>query len=155
MDGKIETRQVLIDKDIVWPNALTIDYQKANLWWADAKLAKIERCNLDGTNRRIVMQRNVGAPFSIAVSARHVYWTNWENKRIERIEKDTWNKNHIQSRSFSKHPLAVTLIDGRKHEAGMYPEFIAYRIYILLFSLAILDVCHSFLYLLRLQNIRY
>ena len=120
MDGMPETRRVLIDQEIIWPNALTIDYEKANLWWADAKLGKIERCNLDGTNRRVVTERvSVGAPFSIAVSTQYVYWTNWENSKVERIEKDSWNKNQIQSRRFSKHPLAITLIDGKKHKAGM------------------------------------
>ena len=118
MDGKPETRTVLIDQEIAWPNALAIDYHKSNLWWADAKLGKIERCNLDGTNRRVVTERNVGAPFSIAVSSRYVYWSNWDNARVERIEKDSWNKNQIQSQSFSKYPLAITLIDGKKHEAG-------------------------------------
>ncbi len=119
MDGKPETRRVIIDGEIVWPNALSIDYQKAVLWWADAKLAKIERCNLDGTNRRVLTERNVGAPFSIAVSSQYVYWTNWNNGRIERIAKDSWNKNQIQSHSFSHYPFAITLIDGKKHEAGM------------------------------------
>ena len=119
MDGKSETRSVLIDKNIEWPNALAIDYRKGTLWWADAKLGKIERCNLYGTNRRIVTEQNVGSPFSIAVSPQYVYWTNWDNGRIERIEKESWNKNQIQSGSYSSYPLGIALIDGGKHEAGM------------------------------------
>ena len=126
MDGKPETRSVLIKDDITWPNALTIDYQKSNLWWADAKLGKIERCNLDGTNRRVIAERAVGSPFSIVVTSRYVYWTNWDNARLERIEKDSWNKNQIQSQSFSKHPLAITLIDGQKHQAGTRHVYINY-----------------------------
>ena len=120
MDGNAETRTVLVDQEIAWPNALAIDYQKSKLWWADAKLGKIERCNLDGTNRRVLTERNVGAPFSMAVSSQYVYWSNWDNAKIERIGKESWNKNQVQSRSFSKHPLAITLVDGKKHEAGMW-----------------------------------
>ena len=119
MDGKPETRRVIIDGRIVWPNALTIDYPNAILWWADAKLGKIEHCNLDGSNRRIFTERNVGAPFSIAVSSNYVYWSNWNNGRIERVDRDTWSSSRIQSHSFIHYPFAITLIDGKKHEAGV------------------------------------
>lgn len=120
MDGEPNTRMVLIDSEIVWPNALTIDYEKAKLWWADAKLGKIEVCALDGTNRQLVTERNVGSPYSIAVTARYVFWTNWDNNRIERIEQESWNKNQIQSRSFRSFPFTITVVDGKKHEAGVY-----------------------------------
>jgi hypothetical protein len=120
MDGKAETRRVLIDKEIVWPNALTIDYVQEILWWADAKLEKIERSNMDGTNRQVFIERNVGAPYSIAVSTNHVYWSNWNNGRIERVEKDSWGRSRVQSHSFSHYAFAITLIDGKKHQAGMH-----------------------------------
>ena len=43
MDGAVDTRAVLIDKDIFWPNGLTLDYQDSRLYWADAKLKSINR----------------------------------------------------------------------------------------------------------------
>ena len=44
-------REVIVDKDIRTPNALTIDFKARKLYWSDARLDKIERCELDGSNR--------------------------------------------------------------------------------------------------------
>lgn len=49
MDGT--NRAVIIDTEIYWPNALTLDYSQQKLYWADAKYNFIHRSNLDGTGR--------------------------------------------------------------------------------------------------------
>ena len=49
MDGT--NRAMVIDKDIYWPNGLTLDYSQQKLYWADAKYNFIHRSSLDGTNR--------------------------------------------------------------------------------------------------------
>ena len=41
----------VITTEIKTPNALTIDHRAAKLYWADARLDKIERCEFDGSNR--------------------------------------------------------------------------------------------------------
>ena len=33
-----------------WPNGLTVDFQTRKLYWADAKLDKIQRCSFDGNH---------------------------------------------------------------------------------------------------------
>lgn len=43
MDGKEETRTVLIKDNIRWPNGLTLDYDTSKIYWADAKLSRINR----------------------------------------------------------------------------------------------------------------
>jgi len=43
----------VIVKDILTPNGLTIDHLAKKLYWSDARLDKIERCNMDGTNRQV------------------------------------------------------------------------------------------------------
>lgn len=49
MDGT--NRSMIVDKDIYWPNGLTLDYDQQKLYWADAKHNFIHRCNLDGSSR--------------------------------------------------------------------------------------------------------
>lgn len=49
MDGT--NRSMIIDKEIYWPNGLTLDYSQQKLYWADAKHNFIHRCNLDGSSR--------------------------------------------------------------------------------------------------------
>ena len=46
----LESRDV-ITKDILTPNGLTIDHKARKLYWSDARLDKIERCDMDGLNR--------------------------------------------------------------------------------------------------------
>jgi len=49
MDGT--HRAIIIEKEIYWPNGLTLDYGEQKLYWADAKYNFIHRSNLDGTGR--------------------------------------------------------------------------------------------------------
>ena len=49
MDGT--NRSMIIDKEIYWPNGLTLDYSQQKLYWADAKHNFIHRANLDGSSR--------------------------------------------------------------------------------------------------------
>ena len=41
----------IITTDIRMPNALTLDHKAQKLYWADARLDKIERAEYDGSNR--------------------------------------------------------------------------------------------------------
>lgn len=126
MDGKPETRQTLIDREIIWPNALTIDYSSNTLWWADAKLKKIEQCDLNGSNRKVVLREDTGHPFSLAVSSRYIYWTNWDDNTLDRINKNSAFQYTKNTYSIKTRPLGIALVDGKKHEAGttIYKVFV-------------------------------
>lgn len=41
----------IITTQIRMPNGLAIDHKAQKLYWGDARLDKIERCNLDGSDR--------------------------------------------------------------------------------------------------------
>lgn len=43
--------QSIIKTNIKMPNAITLDFMAMKLYWSDARLDKIERCETDGTNR--------------------------------------------------------------------------------------------------------
>ena len=43
----------IIDSDIKTPNGLAIDHSAKKLYWSDARLDKIERCNFDGSGRKV------------------------------------------------------------------------------------------------------
>lgn len=49
------------------PNALTLDLSDKKMFWADARLDKIERCDYSGKNRVVLAQSASTHPFSIAV----------------------------------------------------------------------------------------
>lgn len=41
----------IITDNIVIPNGLALDYQAERIYWADANLDKIEKCDFDGLER--------------------------------------------------------------------------------------------------------
>lgn len=54
MDGT--NRKVLINRDIVLPNGLTVDIMEAKLYWCDAYEGRIEMANYDGSERVLLAQ---------------------------------------------------------------------------------------------------
>jgi len=63
MDGDLKTRKKIIDKNIVWPNGLTLDLIQRKLYWIDAKLRSLEVADLDGNNRKLITEAGKGRIF--------------------------------------------------------------------------------------------
>ena len=55
MDGLY--RLTIADTSLFWPNGLTIDYAASKIYWVDAKHHVIECANLDGTQRKTVINQ--------------------------------------------------------------------------------------------------
>lgn len=68
--------QSIITTDIRMPNAITIDHKMQKLFWSDARLDKIERCNFDGSQRAILLTESPQHPFDLAVYGDFIYWTD-------------------------------------------------------------------------------
>ena len=49
------SRKVFISKNVVWPNGLSIDWLKEQLYWTDAKTNKINAINIRGGPIRTVV----------------------------------------------------------------------------------------------------
>ena len=86
MDGK--NRKVLVNSDLGWPNALSIDFTANTIYWTDAKKKSIEACDLSGHNRRLVLNA-LSHPYGVTVLDGYLYWTDWETKSLQRADKNT------------------------------------------------------------------
>lgn len=99
------------------PNALTLDHKAQKLYWGDARLDKIERCEYDGSNRVVSISpvniergkipannKNIlnyyyyfqpvvkvipQHPFDLAVYGNYLYWTDWVLHAVLRVNKYT------------------------------------------------------------------
>jgi len=92
MDGK--RRETLIETDVVWPNGLAQDYLTNSLFWADARLNKIERIDLS-TRKRTVLRKEIESnPFSVSVFENRIYWSDWSGNDIKTCDKNTGNNTH-------------------------------------------------------------
>ena len=43
MDGREESRSIIIGEDISWPTGLALDYEMSRIFWVDVKLKSIFR----------------------------------------------------------------------------------------------------------------
>lgn len=105
-------REDIITKDIVLPNALTIDLNDKKLFWADARLDKIERCDYDGKNRVILAQAALKHPFSIAVFEDFIFWSDWTQHAIIRANKYSGN-DVVFLRKEIEHPMGVLVAQNQ------------------------------------------
>ena len=82
MDGNRESRKILVDTELEWPNGLTLDYEKKLLYWIEAKLQYIGVVDWDGNQRKTLLQnpRFLQIPFAISVYKSELYWTDWKTK---------------------------------------------------------------------------
>ena len=78
MDGS--ARRAIVTGNLGWPNGLTIDQTTNRLFWADAKLDKIEVSDLNGENRKLILSSVADIHlYGLAVYRTMLYWTDWNN----------------------------------------------------------------------------
>ena len=80
MDGT--ERAIIHNTSLSTPYGLTIDYDTQTLYWTDYNLNKIEKSNVDGSNRTVVTTLLVDDPYSITFYNESVYWTDFRHNRI-------------------------------------------------------------------------
>lgn len=81
-------KKAIVDKDLSQPSGLAIDYDERKLYWTDAVREKIERANLDGSNRENLISATI-YPFAISVFRNYIYWTDLQLRGVYRAEKHT------------------------------------------------------------------
>uniref|UniRef100_A0A8D8XPZ3 Low-density lipoprotein receptor-related protein 2 n=1 Tax=Cacopsylla melanoneura TaxID=428564 RepID=A0A8D8XPZ3_9HEMI len=81
-------KKVIIEKDLSQPSGLAIDFDEEMLYWTDAVREKIERSDLAGNNREVLISATI-YPFAITVHRNYIYWTDLQLRGVYRAEKHT------------------------------------------------------------------
>ncbi|XP_076114053.1 low-density lipoprotein receptor-related protein 4-like [Mytilus galloprovincialis] len=124
-------RQILIDSEIQWPNGLALDLADRKLYWGDAKKQRIERANLDGSNREVVISTDIPHLFGLSLLGNHIYWSDWKDTSLNRCDKRT-GKNKVtilkhHSRNLGMFmdvkAIKVKLIKGDRNKYCGFDEF--------------------------------
>lgn len=104
MDGNNQTS--FVNKDVYWPISLTLDFFTRRLYWADVFNDKIERIDLDGSNREVI-KRSTPFPYGIAIYNDLLFWT--ENDAMEVLVKSYNLVNKSQETLGHENPPLLTL----------------------------------------------
>lgn len=81
-------KKVIVDTNLAQPSGLAIDYDDNMLYWTDAVREKIERSDMNGQNREVLISATI-YPFSITVFGKYIYWTDLQLRGVYRAEKHT------------------------------------------------------------------
>ena len=80
----------LINKNITWPNAITLDYINQKVYWADARLDLIFAVHYNGSNRHVVAggpgQDPIPHPFAITLYGSFLYVTDWRDQELYKVD---------------------------------------------------------------------
>ena len=87
-----------------------MDYQQRKLYWSDAKLDKIESCDLTGANRAILTSQGVPHIYGLSLLGEYLYWTDWQRRILGRINKNN-DKDREVVMSFTQNVFAVKGVD--------------------------------------------
>uniref|UniRef100_A0A3B4T8X9 Epidermal growth factor n=1 Tax=Seriola dumerili TaxID=41447 RepID=A0A3B4T8X9_SERDU len=123
LDGKVRT--VIASTNLVSPSGLAIDFTEDRLFWCDQRRGLVETAALDGSDRRILLENQVGRPFDLAVFGDRLWISDWEHQQLRSVHKRTGKKlqrihgSMVQPASIVVvHPLAKPGADVCLHLNG-------------------------------------
>ncbi|XP_071391277.1 pro-epidermal growth factor [Centroberyx affinis] len=123
LEGK--DRVVIASTDLLSPSGLTIDFTEDRLFWCDQRRGLLETATLDGSDRRVLSENQVGRPFDLAVFEDRLWISDWEHQHLRSVHKRTGKKlerihgNMVQPSSIVVvHPLAKPGADVCLHQNG-------------------------------------
>lgn len=78
MDGSL--RKVIVDKEVFWPNGISVDLFQQHLYWADAKFHQICRVDFEGGGRILINRGAPSHPFALVYSSGLLFWSDLRTK---------------------------------------------------------------------------
>lgn len=98
----------IIKTNIRVPNGIAIDQKRRKLYWCDARLDKIETCDMDGTNRIVLISASPQHPFALSVWKDYVFWTDWLARGVFRADKYT-GQQVMQVKKVLQRPMGIAV----------------------------------------------
>ncbi|XP_033644418.1 low-density lipoprotein receptor-related protein 4-like [Asterias rubens] len=120
--GKIEAirhdgrhRVTIATDNITTPISITIDYKNQRLLWIDSTRQVVETSKLDGTERRVITDTHLGHPHGISEFQEYVWFTEWNEDMIVRVNKAT-GEIRVRLRGSMTRPTGVQVVHPSRRE---------------------------------------
>ncbi|XP_078324342.1 low-density lipoprotein receptor-related protein 1-like isoform X2 [Crassostrea virginica] len=111
----------IVKTDISTPNGLAIDHKEQFLYWIDARLDKIERCDFDGNQRFVVMTSIPQHPFGLVLYGDYLYWTDWLLHAVVRVHKYDSNDYTYLEKNLNRQPMGITVFAEDANDCTQNP----------------------------------
>uniref|UniRef100_A0A6Q2XLQ3 EGF-like domain-containing protein n=1 Tax=Esox lucius TaxID=8010 RepID=A0A6Q2XLQ3_ESOLU len=112
---------VIIGDDIRTPNGLAIDHRAEKLYFSDATLDKIERCEYDGSNRFVVVKNEPVHPFGLAVYGDYIFWTDWVRRAVLRADKFFGRDMRLLRNDIPQQPMGIIAVANDTNSCEFSP----------------------------------
>ena len=118
MDGDAVSRRVILDTDIMWPTALTLDTILQRVYFADTKMQRIETCKYDGTSRVKILASGVLHPLGLSIFEDNLYYTDFSLDSVFRINKLTGHR-YEKLKVKPERPVGIRVVHQVLQKKGM------------------------------------
>uniref|UniRef100_A0A3Q2NMI4 LDL receptor related protein 1 n=1 Tax=Fundulus heteroclitus TaxID=8078 RepID=A0A3Q2NMI4_FUNHE len=112
---------VIIGRDIKTPNGLAIDHRAEKLYFSDATLDKIERCEYDGSSRYVLLKNEPVHPFGLAVYGHYIFWTDWVRRAVLRADKFTGGDMKVLRADIPQQPMGIIAVANDTNSCELSP----------------------------------
>lgn len=113
-------KRAIIDKDLSQPSGLAIDYEDRMLYWTDAVREKIERSQLDGKEREVLVAATI-YPFAITIHRNYIYWTDLQLRGVYRAEKHTGANMYEMVKRLEDSPRDIHIYSESRQQCQANP----------------------------------
>ncbi|XP_062584701.1 low-density lipoprotein receptor-related protein 4-like [Saccostrea cucullata] len=98
MDGSF--KRAIVATGIRQVNGLAIDYTSKRLYWTDGVKDKIEYCDFNGENRKVLLTDEQAHLANLVVSGNYIYYTAINRQRVTKVNKNSSYKVHWMTDSY-------------------------------------------------------
>nr|XP_042700082.1 LOW QUALITY PROTEIN: prolow-density lipoprotein receptor-related protein 1 [Chrysemys picta bellii] len=112
---------IIIDQDIRTPNGLAIDHKAEKIYFSDATLDKIERCEYDGSHRYVILKSEPVHPFGLAVYGDYIFWTDWVRRAVQRANKYVGTDMKLLRVDIPQQPMGIIAVANDTNSCELSP----------------------------------
>ncbi|XP_066926759.1 serine-rich adhesin for platelets-like [Clytia hemisphaerica] len=104
----------IIIETVGWPNGLAVDKDENQLFWADTRPNRIESSDLDGNNRKIILQADNLYILAISLYNNYIYFTDLVTKSLMRVEKKGNGHQELLDGGLNRYPKGIRIFSKSK-----------------------------------------
>lgn len=108
MDGS--NHRIILEDSLGWPSALTIDFIRRLLYFADAREDYIGTIDFYGQNRKIILDKSTRYTshiFSMSFFENRLYWTDWRSSSVISCPVTNCTSDHLKSQITFTKPMDI------------------------------------------------